>query len=223
MARVLVVEDEPNIGGIIVFKLEREGHHVHWAKDLASTAAASGFNADLVLLDSTLPDGDAIDLIAGLAARAPVVVLTEFRDLGTPARATAAGAVATIEKPFKPTQLARLVAQLWLGFGLLGLVAVILVIGGYAAVRNDPPPALYLGLHRVAAALVLAEAFFGALLYMSGRRPHVNLHLVYALAAVLVIPVARSMARRDPSKARFYHVGGTLLLLGVLFRLVSTG
>ncbi|HVS06402.1 MAG TPA: hypothetical protein VHK65_09595 [Candidatus Dormibacteraeota bacterium] len=67
MARVLLVEDEPNIASIIVFKL---------------------------------------------AERSPVVMMTEFRDTVTPVRARAAGAVATVEKPFKPTQLARLVAQL---------------------------------------------------------------------------------------------------------------
>jgi DNA-binding response OmpR family regulator len=112
VARVLVVEDEPNIGGIIVFKLEREGHEVRWERDAASVATAAGFDAQLVLLDSTLPDGDAIDLIPGLVVRSPVVVLTEFRDTATPARALAAGAVATVGKPFKPTQLARVVAQL---------------------------------------------------------------------------------------------------------------
>ena len=47
-----------------------------------------------------------------LAERSPVVMMTEFRDTVTPQRARAAGAVATVEKPFKPTQLARLVAQL---------------------------------------------------------------------------------------------------------------
>lgn len=113
MARVLVVEDEPNIASIIVFKLEREGHQVRCEPGAGSVAqAAEALQPDLVLLDSSLPDGDAFDLLAQLASRAVVVMMTEFRDQVTPGRARAAGAAATVEKPFKPTQLARLVAQL---------------------------------------------------------------------------------------------------------------
>ena len=40
MARVLVVEDEPNIGAIIVFKLEREGHTVTWVTEATGVTAA---------------------------------------------------------------------------------------------------------------------------------------------------------------------------------------
>ena len=113
MARVLLVEDEPNIGSIIVFKLEREGHEVRWESSAAAVpGAAQALQPDLVLLDSSLPDGDAFVLLTGLVVHHPVVMMTEFRDTGTPPRAREAGAVATVEKPFKPTQLARLVAQL---------------------------------------------------------------------------------------------------------------
>jgi DNA-binding response OmpR family regulator len=113
MARVLLVEDEPNIASIIVFKLEREGHQVRWESSAVDvSAAAKAIQADLVLLDSSLPDSDAFALLATLVAHHPVVMMTEFRDATTPPRARAAGAVATVEKPFKPTQLARLVAQL---------------------------------------------------------------------------------------------------------------
>ena len=113
MARVLLIEDEPNIASIIVFKLEREGHQVQWepgAHDLV--AAADRIQADLVILDSTLPDADAFQVLSVLSISQPVVMLTEFRDRETPQRARREGAVATVEKPFKPTQLARLVAQL---------------------------------------------------------------------------------------------------------------
>lgn len=113
MARVLLVEDEPNIASIIVFKLEREGHTVRWEPSAPGVVgAAAQFMPELVLLDSTLPDGDAFALLAELAPSVPVVMLTEFRDSATPDRARRDGAVATVEKPFKPTQLARLVAQL---------------------------------------------------------------------------------------------------------------
>jgi DNA-binding response OmpR family regulator len=113
MARVLVVEDEPNIATIIVFKLTREGHEVRCVTTAASVPGAmEASRPDLVLLDSTLPDGDAFDLLPALVPGSVVVMMTEFRDLVTPGRARAAGARATVEKPFKPTQLARLVAQL---------------------------------------------------------------------------------------------------------------
>jgi DNA-binding response OmpR family regulator len=113
MARVLLVEDEPNIASIIVFKLEREGHQVRWESSaLTVPAAAEATQPELILLDSSLPDGDSFILLGLLAERGPVVMMTEFRDTVTPQRARAAGAVATVEKPFKPTQLARLVAQL---------------------------------------------------------------------------------------------------------------
>jgi DNA-binding response OmpR family regulator len=113
MARVLLVEDEPNIASIIVFKLEREGHQVRWESSALGVSSAAGASRpDLVLLDSSLPDGDPFAILRSLSSQAPVVMMTEFRDGITPQRARDAGAVATVEKPFKPTQLARLVAQL---------------------------------------------------------------------------------------------------------------
>ena len=113
MARVLLVEDEPNIASIIVFKLQREGHQVRWEPNATGVlGSAADFGPELVLLDSSLPDGDPFTLLRALVPDGPVVMLTEFRDLKTPGRARSAGAVATVEKPFKPTQLARLVAQL---------------------------------------------------------------------------------------------------------------
>lgn len=115
MARVLLIEDEPNIASIIIFKLQREAHEVRWEPGASGVlGAADAMQPDLILLDSSLPDGDAFELLAALGPRGPVVMMTEFRDTGTPERARQAGAAGVVEKPFKPTQLARLVAQLTL-------------------------------------------------------------------------------------------------------------
>ncbi len=115
MARVLLVEDEPNIASIIIFKLQREAHAVRWESGAAGVlAAADAMRPDVILLDSSLPDGDAFELLAALGPHGTVVMMTEFRDTGTPHRARQAGAAAVVEKPFKPTQLARLIAQLTL-------------------------------------------------------------------------------------------------------------
>lgn len=48
MARILVVEDKPNIGAIIVFKLEHEGHPVTWTEAAHVVSAAAAFRPDLV-------------------------------------------------------------------------------------------------------------------------------------------------------------------------------
>src|SRR5437899_9824052 len=77
MARVLLVEDEPNIASIIVFKLEREGHQVRWeASATALPAAVEATQPELVLLHSSLPDGDPFTLLNVLSQPLPVVMMT---------------------------------------------------------------------------------------------------------------------------------------------------
>jgi DNA-binding response OmpR family regulator len=110
MATILLVEDEPNISAIILFKLRREGHDVLHV-ETAAAARDAGATWDLVLLDSSLPGEDALGLLADLRPDAPVVVMTESRDDSTPDIARALGAAAIVRKPFKPTVLARVVAE----------------------------------------------------------------------------------------------------------------
>jgi len=113
VSRVLVVEDEPNIAAIIRFKLEREGHEIVEVDTLAAmTQRLPGFAPDLILLDSSLPGEDPLAWLTQERAGNTVVVMTELHDEVAPRKAVAAGAAATVGKPFKPTQLARLVAEL---------------------------------------------------------------------------------------------------------------
>lgn len=113
--------------------------------------------------------------------------------------------------------------HLILGLALVALVAAILVLALPAALTGRPPPTLYIPVHRLATAAIGLQILTGALLLGTGKRPGTVLHLVYALAALLVMPAARLMIRRDPGHGRVYQIGGTALLLGVLFRLATTG
>ena len=113
--------------------------------------------------------------------------------------------------------------HLILGLALLVLVASILVLALPAALSGRPPPKPYVPLHRLAAVAMGLQVALGAVLLWAGRRPGTGLHLVYALAALVTMPYARLMIRRDPGHGRIYQVGGTALLLAVLFRLVTTG
>ena len=64
VARVMVVEDEPNIAAIIAFKLGREGHDLTMLECArALTEALRGSKPELVVLDSSLPDADALTLV----------------------------------------------------------------------------------------------------------------------------------------------------------------
>lgn len=118
---------------------------------------------------------------------------------------------------------ALIMVHLVVGLALLALVAAILLLAAPAAIRGRQPPRLYRLLHRAATVLVGVEVLVGVLLYVQQRRPQSDIHLLYAAAALLVMPVAQALVRRDPSRARFYQLGGTLLLLGVIFRAVTTG
>lgn len=109
MARILVIEDEPSIGAIVAHKLRREGHEVRCDEKL-DRGDLESWGPELVLLDLELDGG--IDHLRRLSRRWRFLALTGFRDESAPVQALAAGAVATLAKPFKPTVLARLVGEL---------------------------------------------------------------------------------------------------------------
>jgi len=69
MARVLVVDDDPDIRDLVRFKLEAEGHELFTAADgEAGLAAAREHQPDLVLADWTMPRLTGIEMLARLRA-----------------------------------------------------------------------------------------------------------------------------------------------------------
>ena len=70
MKRILIVDDEENIGRSLRMILEREGYQVATGKAAAEfRARPDSRRADAFLFDVRLPDGNGIDLLRGLHRR----------------------------------------------------------------------------------------------------------------------------------------------------------
>jgi two-component system KDP operon response regulator KdpE len=115
-ARILVVEDEPDIRRFVRMTLQAEGHEVHEAATLQRGLIEAGSRRpDLAIVDLGLPDGDGVDLIRELRtwSTAPVIVLSARSGEADKVAALDAGADDYLVKPFGAAELlARVRAQL---------------------------------------------------------------------------------------------------------------
>jgi two-component system nitrogen regulation response regulator NtrX len=99
--RILILDDEPNIGASLRLILEREGYAVTLARSIADAKSCAD-RADLFLLDVRLPDGSGIDFLRSLRERdllAPAVMISGHGTIAEAIQATRAGAFDFLEKP----------------------------------------------------------------------------------------------------------------------------
>src|SRR5215469_4239555 len=101
--RILIVDDEENIGRSLRMILEREGYQVN---AVSSAAEMRSFpdrtRIDLFLMDVRLPDAGGIDLLRELQAAeitAPVIMISGHATIADAVEATRAGAFDFLEKP----------------------------------------------------------------------------------------------------------------------------
>jgi DNA-binding response OmpR family regulator len=117
--RVLVVDDEPQVAGMLNDVLTALGYDVLTAGTGADALRlVPGFRPDVVLLDLTLPGipGEAVfDCLHAADAHLPVVMLTGNADSERASSVLARGAFDYIAKPFKLDRL-RLVVKAALAF-----------------------------------------------------------------------------------------------------------
>jgi two-component system cell cycle response regulator DivK len=105
MAKVLVVEDNPQNMTLATFLLESAGHSVLRAGDAeAGLALAGAEQPDLILMDIQLPGMDGLRATAllkgdGATRDIPVIALTALAMKGDEARIRAAGCDGYIAKP----------------------------------------------------------------------------------------------------------------------------
>ncbi|MEW6272460.1 MAG: response regulator [Thermodesulfobacteriota bacterium] len=115
--RVLVVDDDREMRGVVAGTLRREGYTVIEASDgVEALDVAARMLPDLVLVDITLPGMDGVEVTRQLKARptlaaVPVVALTALTQGVVRDRALAAGCSHYLTKPCPPAALRDVVAQ----------------------------------------------------------------------------------------------------------------
>ena len=114
-ARILVVDDEPDLRTLYELTLLREGHEVQAASTVAEARArleAEGF--DIVITDMRLPDGLGLDLLRELVAQQRperCIVITAYGSAENAVEALKCGAFDYLTKPVDLKQFRGVVAS----------------------------------------------------------------------------------------------------------------
>jgi two-component system, NtrC family, nitrogen regulation response regulator NtrX len=115
-ARILVVDDESEIRGLLKEILADEGYELDVAANAAEARASRAqHDPDLVLLDIWMPDTDGITLLREWAqpegVSCPVVMMSGHGTVETAVEATRLGAFDFVEKPLSLAKLLRTVER----------------------------------------------------------------------------------------------------------------
>jgi DNA-binding NtrC family response regulator len=115
-SRILVVDDEADIRGLLQEILSEEGYEVDVAADATQARSSRATQVpDLVLLDIWMPDTDGITLLREWSVTdgydCPVVMMSGHGTVETAVEATRLGAFDFVEKPLSLTKLLRTVER----------------------------------------------------------------------------------------------------------------
>ncbi len=111
MQRILIVEDEPDVAGLVAFNLERAGYDPIVAHDgLGGLDLAFKERPDLIVLDLMLPGKDGYAVFKDLrrdnrTSTTPVIMLTARAQTEDRIQGLEAGADDYLTKPFSPKEL----------------------------------------------------------------------------------------------------------------------
>jgi len=115
--KILIIEDEKDIGLFLQTSLKRAGWNVDWRETVESGLFALGTNSyDLLILDLNLPDGEGIDICHKVRAEgktSPILVLTVDSEISSKVELLDSGVDDYLTKPFSISEvLARIRALL---------------------------------------------------------------------------------------------------------------
>jgi DNA-binding response OmpR family regulator len=118
VAEVLVVDDDPDIRGMLAFTLMDSGYEVRQAADGHAAIAAMAERApDCLVLDLMMPGMDGFGVLRakrqqGLAPETRVMILTCMTGERDYVRGWELGADEYVAKPFDPERLVQAIAEL---------------------------------------------------------------------------------------------------------------
>jgi DNA-binding response OmpR family regulator len=103
---VMIVEDEPNIGGLVRTYLQRAGYGVIWVRSgEAALTELSRHPIRLVVLDIGLPGMDGFEVCRRIGGAVPVIMLTARDEEPDRVAGLEVGADDYVVKPFSPREL----------------------------------------------------------------------------------------------------------------------
>lgn len=110
-ARILAVDDEPDLVALLEYCLTQGGHHVRTAANgWEALAAVQAERPDLILLDLMLPDLDGFGVCEILrrdpaTATIPIIILSAWSSTDSRHLGLELGALDYLTKPFSPHDL----------------------------------------------------------------------------------------------------------------------
>jgi two-component system, cell cycle response regulator DivK len=113
--RILVVEDQDDLRGVLRDLLTGSGYTVDEAADgQAGIAKAKSDRPDLILMDIQLPVMDGYEATRQIKsdpslARIPIIAVSSFAMKGDEEKARGAGCDHYVTKPYSPLQLLRII------------------------------------------------------------------------------------------------------------------
>ncbi|MBX3187128.1 MAG: sigma-54-dependent Fis family transcriptional regulator [Labilithrix sp.] len=114
-ARVLVVDDDPELCELLAVRIEAKGYEVTTVQTGARALELSGRERwDAMLLDLRLGQDDGLDVLDGVVKRSPdlpVIILTAHGTIETAVLAMQRGAFAFLTKPFHDLDLLQKIAH----------------------------------------------------------------------------------------------------------------
>ncbi|MEO6993063.1 MAG: response regulator [Lacunisphaera sp.] len=117
-AKILAIDDEPDLIDLIYFHLARAGHEVRTAKNGWDAIASIKIQRpDMILLDLMLPDLDGFGLCEilrrdPLTATIPIIIISAWASSDSRNLGLELGALDYIIKPFNPLDLVQRVNRL---------------------------------------------------------------------------------------------------------------